>query len=80
MYCRSKDPTEGNGFDDAPYVEAKTTSDEGGDMYMTSLSTHPFLQLRLACIAIAILTDVTFFFPCNTLRSPLSSTHSIALS
>ena len=28
--CKSKAPDKGKGFDDAPSVEAKTTSDEGG--------------------------------------------------
>ena len=39
--CRSKAPEKGKGSDDAPFVEAKTTSNEGGDVYFASSSnTH----------------------------------------
>ena len=39
--CRSKAPEKGKGSDDAPSAEAKTTSDEGGDVYLASSSnTH----------------------------------------
>jgi len=38
--CKSKAPDKGKGFDDAPSIEAKTTSDEGGDVYLASSSTH----------------------------------------
>ena len=39
--CRSKAPEKGNGFDDAHFAEAKTNSDEGGDVYLASSSnTH----------------------------------------
>eukprot|EP00253_Pinus_taeda_P028109 PITA_28109 len=38
--CKSKDLDKGNGSDDAPSAEAKTTSDEGGDVYLASSSTH----------------------------------------
>eukprot|EP00253_Pinus_taeda_P034979 PITA_34979 len=38
--CKSKAPDKGKGSDDAPYVEAKTTSNEGGDVYLASSSTH----------------------------------------
>ena len=38
--CKSKAPEKGNGFDEAPAVEVKTTSDEGGDVYLASSSTH----------------------------------------
>eukprot|EP00253_Pinus_taeda_P009475 PITA_09475 len=38
--CKSKAPDKGKGSDDAPSVEAKTTSDEGGDVYLPSSSTH----------------------------------------
>eukprot|EP00253_Pinus_taeda_P004068 PITA_04068 len=38
--CKSKAPSKGKGFDDAPSTEAKTTSDEGGDVYLASSSTH----------------------------------------
>ena len=34
--CRSKAPEKVNGSDDAPSVEEKTTSDEGGDVYLAS--------------------------------------------
>eukprot|EP00253_Pinus_taeda_P023200 PITA_23200 len=37
--CNSKAPDKGKGSDDAPSVEAKTTSDEGGDVYLASSST-----------------------------------------
>ena len=38
---RSKAPEKGKGFDDAPFAEAKTTLDEGGDAYLASSSnTH----------------------------------------
>ena len=38
--CKSKAPNKGKGSDDAPSAEAKTTSDEGRDMYLASSSTH----------------------------------------
>ena len=38
--CKSKAPKKGKGSDDAPFAEAKTTSDEGGDVYLASSSTH----------------------------------------
>ena len=38
--CKSKAPHKGKGSDDAPSAEAKTTSDEGGDVYLASSSTH----------------------------------------
>eukprot|EP00253_Pinus_taeda_P026116 PITA_26116 len=38
--CKSKAPDKGKVFDDAPSAEAKTTSDEGGDVYLASSSTH----------------------------------------
>eukprot|EP00253_Pinus_taeda_P026076 PITA_26076 len=38
--CKSKAPDKEKGSVDAPSVEAKTTSDEGGDVYMDSSSTH----------------------------------------
>eukprot|EP00253_Pinus_taeda_P009750 PITA_09750 len=38
--CKSKALDKREGFDDAPSVEAKTTSNEGGDVCLTSSSTH----------------------------------------
>eukprot|EP00253_Pinus_taeda_P030792 PITA_30792 len=38
--CKSQAPDKGKGSDDAPSAEAKTTSDEGGDVYLASSSTH----------------------------------------
>eukprot|EP00253_Pinus_taeda_P030234 PITA_30234 len=38
--CKSKAPDKGKGFDYAPSVEVKNTSDEGGDVYLASSSTH----------------------------------------
>eukprot|EP00253_Pinus_taeda_P019251 PITA_19251 len=39
--CRSKSPEKGNGSDDAPSAEVKTTSNEGGYVYLdSSSSTH----------------------------------------
>eukprot|EP00253_Pinus_taeda_P036327 PITA_36327 len=39
--CKSKALEKGKGFDDAPSTKAKTTSDEGGDVYLdSSSSTH----------------------------------------
>ena len=38
--CKSKAPDKGNGSDYAPSIEAKTISDEGGDVYLASSSTH----------------------------------------
>eukprot|EP00253_Pinus_taeda_P012838 PITA_12838 len=38
--CKSKTPDKGKGSDDAPSTEAETTSDEGGDVYLASSSTH----------------------------------------
>eukprot|EP00253_Pinus_taeda_P033960 PITA_33960 len=37
---KSKAPNKGKGFDDAPSAYAKTTLDEGGDVYLASSSTH----------------------------------------
>ena len=37
---KSKAPDKGNRSNDAPSVEVKTTSDEGGNMYLASSSTH----------------------------------------
>ena len=58
--CRSKAPEKGKGFDDAPSTETKTTSDEGGDVYLASSSNthvhheswfiervHPFTSLPI---------------------------------
>src|SRR5271168_194580 len=38
--CKYKAPDKGKGSHDAPSAEAKTTSDEGGDVYLASSSTH----------------------------------------
>jgi len=38
--CKSKDPDKGKGSDEAPFAEAKTTSHEGGDVYLASSSIH----------------------------------------
>eukprot|EP00253_Pinus_taeda_P029979 PITA_29979 len=38
--CKSKAPDKGKGSEDAPSAEVKTTSDEGGDVYLASSSTH----------------------------------------
>ena len=46
--CRSKAPEKGNRSDDAPSAEAKTTSDEGVDVYLASSSnTHVYHE---ACL------------------------------
>eukprot|EP00253_Pinus_taeda_P028130 PITA_28130 len=37
---KSKAPKKGKGSDDVPSIEGKTTSDEGGDVYLASPSTH----------------------------------------
>ena len=37
---KSKAPDKGKGSDEAPSAEAKTTSDEGGDVYLASSSKH----------------------------------------
>eukprot|EP00253_Pinus_taeda_P029043 PITA_29043 len=37
---KSKAPNKGKGSNDAPSAEAKTTSNEGGDVYLASSSTH----------------------------------------
>eukprot|EP00253_Pinus_taeda_P021488 PITA_21488 len=39
-HCKSKALGKGKGSDDAPSAEEKTTSDEGGDVYLPSSSTH----------------------------------------
>eukprot|EP00253_Pinus_taeda_P016370 PITA_16370 len=44
---KSKAPYKGKGFDDAPSPEVKTTSDNGGDVYLASLSTHVDHEARL---------------------------------
>ena len=38
--CKYEAPDKGKGYDDSPSVEAKTISDEGGDVYLSSSSTH----------------------------------------
>eukprot|EP00253_Pinus_taeda_P003541 PITA_03541 len=38
--CKSKALDKGKGSDDAPFAKVKTTSDEGGDVYLASSSTH----------------------------------------
>eukprot|EP00253_Pinus_taeda_P016455 PITA_16455 len=38
--CKLKFPNKGKGSDEAPSLEVKTTSDEGGDVYLASSSTH----------------------------------------
>eukprot|EP00253_Pinus_taeda_P012322 PITA_12322 len=38
--CKSKAPDKAKGFDDAPSAKEITTSDEGGDVYLASSSTH----------------------------------------
>jgi len=38
--CKSKAPNKGKGSDDSPSAEEKTTSDEGGDVYIASSGTH----------------------------------------
>ena len=40
MDCRSNAPEKGKGFDDAPSIEEKTTSDEGGNVYWRLLQIH----------------------------------------
>jgi len=40
MDCKSKSPDKGKGSNDAPSAQAKTTPDEGGDVYLASSSTH----------------------------------------
>ena len=41
MDCKYKAPEKGRGFDDSSSMEVKTTSDEGGDVYLASYSsTH----------------------------------------
>ena len=38
--CKFKSPDKGKRSDDAPFAEAKTTLDEGGDVYLAYSSTH----------------------------------------
>ena len=38
--CKSKAPDKQKGSDDSPSIEVKTTSDEGGDVYLASSSTY----------------------------------------
>eukprot|EP00253_Pinus_taeda_P011624 PITA_11624 len=38
--CKSKAPDKGKGYDDSPSAEVKTTSNEGGDVYLASSNTH----------------------------------------
>eukprot|EP00253_Pinus_taeda_P026369 PITA_26369 len=44
---KSKSLDKGKGSDDAPSAEAKTTSDEGGDVYLASSSTHVYHEAWL---------------------------------
>lgn len=46
----------------------------------TANKKHPFLRLCFAYIVFTIVTNVSFFLPCKTLCSPLSSRHSMDLS
>ena len=46
--CRSKTHEKGKGSDDAPSAEVKTTSNEGGDVYLaSSSSTHIYHEAWL---------------------------------
>ena len=45
--CKSKALHKGKGSDDAPSVEAKTTLDEGGDVYLAWSSTHVYHEAWL---------------------------------
>ena len=45
--CKSKAPEKGKGSDDAPFVEVKTTSNEGGDVYLVSSSTNVYHEAWL---------------------------------
>ena len=48
MDCKYKAHEKGKGSDDAPSVEAKTTSYEGGDVYLaSSSSTHVYHEAWL---------------------------------
>jgi hypothetical protein len=38
--CKSKKVEKPNGFDSTSFTEAKTSTEEGGDVYMESTSTH----------------------------------------
>eukprot|EP00253_Pinus_taeda_P029957 PITA_29957 len=38
--CKSKAPDKGKGSDEAPFAKVKITSEEGGDVYLASSSTH----------------------------------------
>jgi len=38
--CKSKAPDKGKGSNEVPSTQVKTTSDEGGDVYLASSSTH----------------------------------------
>ena len=40
MGCKSKAHDKGKRSNDAPFAEVKTTSDEVGDVYLASSSTH----------------------------------------
>ena len=44
--CKPKTPEKGKGYDDAPSIDVKTTSDEGGDVYLVLHSNlSPFLTV-----------------------------------
>jgi len=46
-YCRSKSVERENGFDDVPSIEGNTSSGEGGDVYLSSSSTHAYHDVWL---------------------------------
>jgi hypothetical protein len=41
-YCISESVERGKGYDYSPSTKEKTSSDEGGDVYPTSSSTHAY--------------------------------------
>ena len=72
LFRSSKAPKKGKGSDDAPSAEAKTTSDEGGDVYLASSSnTHVDHE--------AWLVELVHRFTSLPIRSGFSSMRSMMI-
>eukprot|EP00253_Pinus_taeda_P025271 PITA_25271 len=65
---KSKGPDKGKGSDDAPYAEVKTTSDEGGDVYLASSNTHVDHEAWLIDSGVKIVFEKD---TCNMVRGAL---------
>jgi protocatechuate 3,4-dioxygenase beta subunit len=46
-YCKSKKVDKAKGYDDASSTEVKTSTEEGGDVYLASIGTHAYRYVWL---------------------------------